>query len=136
MEIYAGWLHINICQRTISYRDTALAILSEKDGLKALKIPTPLRLLTRGNKNPTPLHLMVKEMPGETVSHAKDLNSLPCPYASMGTMYVLNSHASLVQLVDRAYLWSLYNKTGAFHFAFFTCMLKISYGCRYGNSLP
>ena len=72
MEIYAGWLHINICQHTISYRDTALAILSEKDGLMALKIPTR-------NKNRTPLHLMVKEMPGETVSHAKDLNSLPYP---------------------------------------------------------
>ena len=79
IEIYAGWLHINICQHTISYRDTALAILSEKDGLMALKIPTPLRLLTRRNKKPTPLHLMVKEMPGETVSHAKDLNSLPYP---------------------------------------------------------
>ena len=44
-----------LCQRTISYRDTALAILSEKDGLTALN----------RNKIPNPLHLLVKEMPGK-----------------------------------------------------------------------
>ena len=38
-----------------SYRDTALAILSEKDGLTALN----------RNKIPNPLHLLVKEMPGK-----------------------------------------------------------------------
>ena len=42
-------------QHTISYRDTALAILSEKDGLTALN----------RSKIPTPLHLLVKEMPGK-----------------------------------------------------------------------
>ena len=40
---------------TILYRDTALAILSEKDGLTALN----------RNKIPNPLHLLVKEMPGK-----------------------------------------------------------------------
>ena len=46
-----------LCQHkcTISYRDTALAILSEKDGLTALN----------RNKIPNPLHLLVKEMPGK-----------------------------------------------------------------------
>ena len=46
-----------LCQHTytILYRDTALAILSEKDGLTALN----------RNKIPNPLHLLVKEMPGK-----------------------------------------------------------------------
>ena len=46
-----------LCQHTytISYRDTVLAILSEKDGLTALN----------RNKIPNPLHLLVKEMPGK-----------------------------------------------------------------------
>ena len=39
------------------YRKTALAILSDKNGMEALK---------RG-ENPTPLQLLVKEMPGETL---------------------------------------------------------------------
>ena len=42
---------------TIIYRDIALAILSGKDGLKALQ----------SDKSPTPLQLLVKEMPGETL---------------------------------------------------------------------
>ena len=61
------------------HRATALAILSENDGSMALKMPTsihkalqkklnlnPLQLFAKRDKNPTPLQLLVKEMPGET----------------------------------------------------------------------
>ena len=46
---------VMLWQHTISYRETALAILSEKNGLTALN----------RSKTPTPLHLLVKEMPGK-----------------------------------------------------------------------
>lgn len=39
-----------------TYRDTALAILSEKEGLKALEIKYGEEL--------TPLRMLIKEMPG------------------------------------------------------------------------
>jgi len=53
------------------HRDTALAILSEKDGLEALK----------RDQYPTPLQLLIKEMPGEA-SHV----NLP------SVAYTCNSH--------------------------------------------
>ena len=46
---------------TILSRATALAILSDKEGVNAVK--TALKKA----KTPTPLHLLVKEMPGETL---------------------------------------------------------------------
>jgi len=42
------------------FRDTALAILSGKDGLKALK----------RDKSPTPLQLLINNMPGEMLPHS------------------------------------------------------------------
>ena len=49
-------IHLVVCFMT-QCRKTALAILSHKNGMEALK---------RG-ENPTPLQLLVKEMPGETL---------------------------------------------------------------------
>ena len=47
----------------ILFRATALAILSVKNGLKALKTsPTPQQSLS--DRKPTPLQLLIKEMPG------------------------------------------------------------------------
>ena len=61
--------------QTIIYRDIALAILSGKDGLKALQ----------RDKSPTPLQLLVKEMPGETFPQS-DQHSLACT-ASVATFF-------------------------------------------------
>ena len=89
-----GAVNLFLTPITILSRTTALAILSSKDGLKALERnqnPTPQQLLGNRNqnltpvqqllsrnlnfatlqlsskrdKNPTPLQLLVKEMPGE-----------------------------------------------------------------------
>lgn len=90
----------HVCHYTLS-RATALAILSEKDGLKALernlnltplqqllgnneealnaqqvleyvkRNPFPQRQSSIMNKTPTPLQLLIKEMPGETLSHSQ-----------------------------------------------------------------
>ena len=58
----------------IFFRATALAILSAKDGLKALKTSlTPQPLLS--DRKLSPLQLLIKEMPGE------NLHSFPCQYS-------------------------------------------------------
>ena len=79
--------------QTIIYRDIALAILSGKDGLKALqrdKSPTPLQrdksqTPLQKDKSPTPLQLLVKEMPGETLPQFNQY-SLACT-ASVATFF-------------------------------------------------
>ena len=59
-------MNIAICEVLslyyILFRATALAILSLKNGLEALETsPTPQQLL------PTPLQLLIKEMPGKNL---------------------------------------------------------------------
>ena len=61
---------LSIGHHTIHYRDTALAILSDKNGMEALKRglnPAPSHLLVKRDK--TPLQLLVEEMPGESLPH-------------------------------------------------------------------
>ena len=62
----------------ITSRATALAILAEENGMNALQ----------RNKNPTPLHLLVEEMPGET-SHF----NIYIPINSAFTLHCMNTEA-------------------------------------------
>ena len=55
---YSYYIVLSLCY--ILFRATALAILSVKDGLKALK----------RDKSPTPLQLLVNNMPGEMLPHS------------------------------------------------------------------
>ena len=65
----------------ILFRATALAILSVKNGLEALKTNKNGLEALKTNKNglealktsPTPLQLLIKEMPGEILSSFPDL---------------------------------------------------------------
>ena len=57
---YHMWC-LNLSQRTLLSRVTALAILSGEDGLNALTTAV------ENDPTPTPLHHLVKEMPGDTL---------------------------------------------------------------------
>ena len=68
MSIGQPTLGINIVLSSccILFRATALAILSVKDGLEALKTSyTPQKPLS--DRKPSPLQLLIKEMPGENL---------------------------------------------------------------------
>ena len=68
IDTYSGCKHSFVVMH-ISLRATALAILSEKNGLEALKTsPTPQNPLSE----PTPLQLLIKEMPGEKLQSFPD----------------------------------------------------------------
>ena len=64
----------------ILFRATALAVLSVKNGLEALKTsPTPQQPLS--DRKPTPLQLLIIEMPGENLPSFPYLYSMQLHYS-------------------------------------------------------
>ena len=80
----------------ITSRATALAILAEENGI---------RLSSERNKNPIPLHLLVKEMPGEIYIYTP-ITAMPSTlhehcmlvYLTLLASYELGKFVSLMQI--------------------------------------
>ena len=96
MGTYILWLKCTLWSCCTLSRATALAILSVKNGLEALKTsPTPQQLLW--DRTSTPLQLLIKEMPGENLPSFPDQYSMQFTLLWYKRLHHQSSHVNFIE---------------------------------------